>query len=105
MLHLYETKKYIIDRIEKAHDEGKRIYICGGGSSARELYKKACQEDGRNIPLEAFLKNYKKVTGMDYTGEAWLWEAEKNNIKKLVENYSSDNQIHIVEKGAGKKKG
>ena len=57
MMQVTERSNRIIEEFEKASDQGGRIFICGGGSCAKEIYKKVCKSDGRNIEVEAFVLN------------------------------------------------
>ena len=54
---------------------------------------------------EAFLAKYRKVTGRDFAGQAWLWEAEKKNADILTEKFSDNPNVHILGIGVGKEKG
>ena len=53
----------------------------------------------------AFKKNYKVVTGKAFEGDAWLWEPDPYNVKKIKEVINDSVKIHIIGKGVGKEKG
>ena len=66
MLNIVSEKNCFIEEIEKAYDRGYKIYISGGGSSARGIYNFVLNGEGRHIPLEAFVLNdsYYDAVGM-----------------------------------------
>ena len=53
---------------------------------------------------ERFRRDYQQRTGGKYSGQAWLWEAEKKNIDILKKKYSEDKNVHVIGLGVGKEK-
>lgn len=48
---------------------------------------------------EQLLKEYRRKTGKEYAGQAYLWEPEPENLKKLHSRYDGNRKVDIIEKG------